>query len=76
MAYVHFFFHQFNSNHFPATEEQRLKMNTYQAPGRGIGWADEDDETYLPPNTTTVDEKGVKTVTEYKLEGNQRVKVG
>ena len=41
------------------------------------GWADEEeDDTFLPPKSVVgPDEKGIKTVTEYRKEKNQRVKV-
>lgn len=40
------------------------------------GWADEEEETFLPPTQITgPDEKGIKTITEYKIEKNQRVKI-
>lgn len=42
------------------------------------GWADEEeeDDTFLPPKQVVgPDEKGIKTVTEYRKEKNQRVKV-
>mmetsp|Transcript_15628 Transcript_15628/g.17652 ORF Transcript_15628/g.17652 Transcript_15628/m.17652 type:complete len:301 (-) Transcript_15628:866-1768(-) len=48
-------------------------MSTFEATGQG--WADIEDETYLPPKKVVgPDEKGIKVVTEYKMKGNQRVK--
>jgi len=50
------------------------KMDSFKT--TGAGWADEEDETYLPPTKVVgPDEKGIKIVTEYKLKGSQRVKI-
>jgi len=37
-------------------------------------WADVDEEEYLPPTETSVDDKGIKTIVEYSKENGKLVK--